>query len=161
MGEVRGSVAALVEVFLKEALRLEGESEVHVGERVRFYISEYERIFRDAQQEERDKDLAAKVCRALCRRRVIKEMAQRDHDDLHRGWRQLSLLASHPQKFPKVFLARRTRNAIRPILLHPGRKQFQCDAINQLRVEGVTLLRGQIAQAALNRLFPVGIHLPW
>jgi hypothetical protein len=78
MGEVRGSVAALVEVFLKEALRLEGESEVHVGERVRFYISEYERIFRDAQQEERDKDLAAKVCRALCRRRVINEMAQRD-----------------------------------------------------------------------------------
>jgi hypothetical protein len=78
MGELRSSVAALIEVFLQDVLRLEGKLEAHIDERGHFYISEYERIFRDAQLEVRDKNLAAKVCRALCRRRVSKEMALRE-----------------------------------------------------------------------------------
>jgi hypothetical protein len=47
------------------------------GACVHFYIVDYEVMFRANQLEERNKDLAAKVCRALCRWRVIKEMAQR------------------------------------------------------------------------------------
>jgi hypothetical protein len=43
---------------------------------VRIHVAEYEGMFRAAQLEERDKDLAARVCRALCRRRIIKNMEQ-------------------------------------------------------------------------------------
>jgi len=78
MGGVRSGIAALIEVFLKDVLRLEGETEAQVRECVRTHIGEYERMFSTAQLEERNKDLAANVCRALCRRRVIQEMAQRE-----------------------------------------------------------------------------------
>ena len=77
MGKVRSGIAALIEVFLKDVLRLEGETEAQVRERVPIHVAEYERMFRDSQLEEGNKDLAAKVCRALCRRSVIKDMAKR------------------------------------------------------------------------------------
>ena len=44
------------------------------------------------------------------------------------------------------------------ILLHPRRERFQRDPVDDLRIERVALLRRQIAEAALDRLFPVGIH---
>jgi len=75
MGEVRSGIAALIEVFLKDVLRLEGETEAQVREGVRIHVAEYERVFA-VQLEERDKDLSARVCRALCRRRIIKKMEQ-------------------------------------------------------------------------------------
>ena len=77
MREIRGGIAALIEVFLKDVLRLEGDTEAHIGERTRIHIAEYEGMFSAAQLQERDKDLAAKICRALCRSRVIKELALR------------------------------------------------------------------------------------
>jgi hypothetical protein len=77
MGEVRGGIAALIEVFLEDALRLEGETEAQVREGVRIHVAEYEPVFA-IQLEERDKGLSARVCRALCRRRVIKKMEQCD-----------------------------------------------------------------------------------
>ena len=77
MGEVRSGIASLIEVFLRDVLRLEGKGEalVHLG--VHIYVAECERIFRDSQLEERNKDLAARVCRALCRASVTKEIAAR------------------------------------------------------------------------------------
>src|SRR5277367_2318972 len=74
MGKVRSGIAALIEVFLKDMLRLEGDTEAQVRERVPIHVAEYERMFRDSQVDECNKDLAAKVCRALCRRRVIEEI---------------------------------------------------------------------------------------
>jgi hypothetical protein len=74
MGQVRSGVAALIEVFLKDVLRLEGETEARIRERVPIHVAEYERMFRDSQVDEGNRDLAAKVCRALCRRRVIEEI---------------------------------------------------------------------------------------
>jgi hypothetical protein len=49
MGEVRSSIAALIEVFLKDVLRLEGETEAQVREGVRIHVAEYEGMFRAAQ----------------------------------------------------------------------------------------------------------------
>jgi len=77
MGEVQSRVAALIEVFLRDVLRLEGRTEDDVGQRVRFHVLEYEGMFRASQAGQRDKDLAARVCRALCRSRVVKEIALR------------------------------------------------------------------------------------
>jgi hypothetical protein len=77
MGEVRRGVAAIVEVFVKDVLRLEGKTAVQVGDDVRRHIAEYEKMFRDAQFGERDKDLAARVCRALCRNALAMETVQR------------------------------------------------------------------------------------
>jgi|ERR1700733_16859 len=76
MGDVRSGIAALIEVFLRDVLRLEGKTEAHVCESVRVHVGEYERMFRDSQLEQRNKDLVAHVCRALCRARVIKEMVR-------------------------------------------------------------------------------------
>jgi hypothetical protein len=77
VGEIRHDIRALVEVFLRGVLRLEGETNADVGQCVHFYIVDYEVMFRANEPEERNKDLAAKVCRALCRRRVIKEIVGR------------------------------------------------------------------------------------
>ena len=52
MGEVRSGVAALIEVFLKDVLRLEGETGARVRERVPIHVAEYERMFRDSQVNE-------------------------------------------------------------------------------------------------------------
>jgi Predicted 3'-5' exonuclease related to the exonuclease domain of PolB len=84
MGEVRSSIAALIEVFLKDVLCLEGETEAQVREGVRIHVAEYEGMFRAAQLEERDKDLAARVCRALCRRRIIKLVQAGQIDEVAR-----------------------------------------------------------------------------
>jgi hypothetical protein len=77
MGQIQNQVAAYIEVFLRDALRLEGRSEDDVGQRTRFLVLEYEGMFRAFQEAQRDKDLAARVCRALCRNRIIKEIAGR------------------------------------------------------------------------------------
>jgi hypothetical protein len=73
MGEIRSDIRALMEVFLRGVLRLEGETRADIGQCVHFYIVDYEVMFRANQLEERNKDIAAKVCRALCRWRVKKE----------------------------------------------------------------------------------------
>jgi hypothetical protein len=78
MGEVRSGVAAIIGVFVKDVLRLEGKTAVQVADVVRLHIAEYERMFREAQTEERDKDLAARVCRALSRSAIAKEMKKRE-----------------------------------------------------------------------------------
>jgi hypothetical protein len=77
MGEVRGGIASLIEHFLRDVLRLQGKTETLVCLGVSVHVAEYERMFRNTQLEERDKELAARVCRALCRGRVIKEIAAR------------------------------------------------------------------------------------
>jgi hypothetical protein len=78
IGNVRSGVAAIINVFLEDVLRLNGKTAVQVGDGVRLHIAEYERMFRDAQIGERDRDLAARVCRALCRSAIAKEMKQRE-----------------------------------------------------------------------------------
>jgi hypothetical protein len=77
MSEVRSGVAAIIGVFVKDVLRLEGKTAEQVGDGVRGHVAEYEKMFRDAQFGERDKDLAARVCRALCRGGITREIAQR------------------------------------------------------------------------------------
>jgi hypothetical protein len=98
MGEVRSGVAALIEVFLKDVLRLEGKTEAQVCESVRVNVAEYEMMFRDAQLEDRDKDLAARVCRALCRRRILREIAAREGTEIE-GHLQIVLSAIAPPGF--------------------------------------------------------------
>jgi hypothetical protein len=78
IGEVRSGVAAVIDVFVKDVLRLDGKTAVQVGDGVRRHTAEYEKMFRDSQIGERDKDLAARVCRALCRSAIAKEMKQRE-----------------------------------------------------------------------------------
>lgn len=66
-----------IEAFLKDVLRLQGETPSQVLDRVRAHMAEYEAMFRAAQQHQRSKDFAGRGCRILCRRRIIKEMEQR------------------------------------------------------------------------------------
>jgi hypothetical protein len=77
MGELRSSIAAIIEVFVNDVVRLEGKPEAQVREGVRTHLADYERIFSVARPKECDRKLAAHVCRALCRARVIRELAQR------------------------------------------------------------------------------------
>jgi hypothetical protein len=67
---------APIESFLKYVLRLEGKTEALVGDSVRIRIAEYEAMFGAAQQDERSKEFAVRGCRALCLRRIVREMAQ-------------------------------------------------------------------------------------
>jgi hypothetical protein len=78
MGKLRSSIAALIEVFLNDVLRLEGNPEGQVRESVRIFVADYERIFSVTRSKDRDRNLAASVCRALCRARVVEEMAKRE-----------------------------------------------------------------------------------
>jgi hypothetical protein len=98
MGEVRSGVAALIEVFLRDVLRLKGKTDAQIRESVCIHVAEYEMMFRDAQLEERDKDLAARVCRALCRRRVLREIAARERTPAE-GHLQIVLSAIAPSGF--------------------------------------------------------------
>jgi hypothetical protein len=100
MGEIRRNLAALIEVFLRDALRLEGRTADDVGQRVRFHVLEYEGMFRETQVAQRDKDLAARVCRALCRWRIIKEMTVREGTPTE-GHLRLVLDAIAPPGFSK------------------------------------------------------------
>ncbi len=60
-----------IEQFLRDVLHLEGETPARVREGVRFAIAVYERMFREAEPDDRKKDEAAKKCRTLCRERVV------------------------------------------------------------------------------------------
>ena len=66
-----------IEAFLKDVLRLQGESPSQVPDGVRVHMAEYEAMFRAAQRDQRSKDFGGRGCRILCLRRIIKEMKQR------------------------------------------------------------------------------------
>jgi hypothetical protein len=64
-----------IELFLTDVLALAGEDPEAVREGVRVALANCEAIFREDNK--RMKDQAARVCRALCRTRVVAEMHQR------------------------------------------------------------------------------------
>ncbi len=63
-----------VEAFLHDVLALEGEISQSVRDGVRRYLVIYEKQFRDAEPNKRMKDSAVRVCRGLCRARVVEEI---------------------------------------------------------------------------------------
>lgn len=67
---------APVEAFLRDVLRLQGQTYAKVRENVGVQIAKYEAMFRDAQLDHRSKEMAARGCRALFRRRIFAEMAR-------------------------------------------------------------------------------------
>jgi hypothetical protein len=66
-----------IELFLTAVLALAGEDPEAVREGVRVALADCEAIFRAREDNKRLKDQAARVCRALCRTRVVAEMHQR------------------------------------------------------------------------------------
>jgi hypothetical protein len=66
-----------IEAFLADVLALAGEEPDAVPEGVRVALSDCEAIFRAQETNKRMRDQAARVCRALCRTRVVAEMHQR------------------------------------------------------------------------------------
>jgi hypothetical protein len=66
-----------IEAFLKDVLALEGEISHLVREGVRRRLTVYENQFRDGEPNKRMKDTAARVCRGLCRVRVLDEIRRR------------------------------------------------------------------------------------
>ena len=66
-----------IESFLADVLALAGEEPDAVSEGVRVALNDCEAIFRTREDNKRMKDQAARVCRALCRTRVVAEMHQR------------------------------------------------------------------------------------
>ena len=64
-----------IEDFLGDVLALEDEDDPSViREGVRRHLAVYEKHFRDAEPNKRMKDTAVKVCRRLCRARVVEEI---------------------------------------------------------------------------------------
>jgi hypothetical protein len=66
-----------IEAFLQDVLALEGEISHLVREGVGRHLTMYEKQFRDAEPDKRMKDTAARVCRGLCRARVLTEIRRR------------------------------------------------------------------------------------
>jgi hypothetical protein len=66
-----------IESFLGDVLALAGENPDAIREGVRVALADCEAIFRAQQTNNRMRDIAALVCRALCRSRVVAEMHQR------------------------------------------------------------------------------------
>ncbi len=66
-----------IEAFLQDVLALEGEISHLVREGVRRHLTIYEKQFREAEPDKRMKDTAARVCRGLCRARVLDEIRRR------------------------------------------------------------------------------------
>jgi hypothetical protein len=66
-----------IEAFLADVLALAGEDPEAVREGVRVALADCEAIFRVREDNKRMKDQAARVCRSLCRTRVVAEMHQR------------------------------------------------------------------------------------
>jgi len=66
-----------VESFMADILALAGEEPDAVREGVGVALADCEAIFRVREDNKRMKDQAARVCRALCRTRVVAEMHQR------------------------------------------------------------------------------------
>jgi hypothetical protein len=66
-----------IESCLTDVLALAGEDPDPVREGVRVALADCEAIFRARVDNKRMKDQAARVCRALCRTRVVAEIHQR------------------------------------------------------------------------------------
>ncbi len=66
-----------IESFLADVLALAGEDPDAVREGVRVALADCEALFRVREPNQRMKDQAARVSRALCRSRVVAEMYQR------------------------------------------------------------------------------------
>jgi hypothetical protein len=66
-----------IESFLTDVLALAGEEPDAVSEGVRVARADCEAIFRAQETNKRMRDQAARICRALCRTRVVAEMYQR------------------------------------------------------------------------------------
>ena len=66
-----------IEAFLADLLALAGDEPDAVREGVRVALADCEAIFRARETNKRMRDNAARVCRALCRARVVAEMYQR------------------------------------------------------------------------------------
>ena len=66
-----------IESFLGDVLALAGENPDAIREGVRVALADCEAIFRAQQTNNRMRDIAALVCRALCRARVVAEMQRR------------------------------------------------------------------------------------
>jgi hypothetical protein len=66
-----------IELFLTDILALAGENPEAVQEGARVALADCEAIFRVREDNKRMKDQAARVCRSLCRSRVVAEMHQR------------------------------------------------------------------------------------
>jgi hypothetical protein len=66
-----------IELFLTDILALAGEDPEAVREGVDVALADCEAIFRVREDNKRMKDQAARVCRSLCRTRVVAEMHQR------------------------------------------------------------------------------------
>jgi hypothetical protein len=66
-----------IESFLADVLALAGEDPEAIRRGVRAAIGDCEAIFRAQESNEHMRDQAGRVCRALCRSRVVAEMHQR------------------------------------------------------------------------------------
>jgi hypothetical protein len=66
-----------IESFLIDVLALAGKDLGAVREGVRVALADCEAIFRARRDDGRMRDQAARVCRALCRSRVVAELHQR------------------------------------------------------------------------------------
>ena len=66
-----------IELFLTDILALAGENPEAVQEGARVALADCEAIFRGREDNKRMKDQASRVCRSLCRTRVVAEMHQR------------------------------------------------------------------------------------
>jgi len=67
------------DVFLRDVLPLEGIAPNEIRESVRQHLAVYERQAWNAEPNKHMKDQATHACRALCRNRVVEEIAR------HRG----------------------------------------------------------------------------
>ena len=73
-----------IEAFLQDVLALEGEISHLIRQRVRRHLTICEKQFRDAVPNKRMKDTAARVCRGLCRARMLDEI-RRFQGQINRG----------------------------------------------------------------------------
>jgi hypothetical protein len=77
MARLEGCQGGTPDSFLTDVLALAGEDPEAAREGVRVALADCEAIFRVRENNKRMKDQAARVCRALCRTRVVAEMHQR------------------------------------------------------------------------------------
>jgi hypothetical protein len=77
VARAESAVDQRIESFLTDVLALAGEDPDAVREGVRVALADCEAIFRAREDNKRMKDQAARVCRSLCRSRVVAEMHQR------------------------------------------------------------------------------------
>jgi hypothetical protein len=76
-----------IESFLADVLALAGENPDAIREGVRVALADCEAIFRAQETNKRMRDQAARVCRALCRSRVVAEMHQRRGTQIAEHWK--------------------------------------------------------------------------